>query len=90
MPSQRDPRCSVDTIISPTSCRTGSNATSSRVLAAELDEYLAAGAVPALLRGPGDLGTDLETVDRPLTLSGVDGGAGLLSDAGSTRSCASA
>ena len=53
-----------------------------RELVSKLDECVAAGPCRFYFVVPATSAPDLETVDRPLTLSGVDGGAGLLPDAG--------
>ena len=47
----------------------------------KLDECVAAGPCRFYFVVPATSVSDLEPVDRPLTLSGVDGGAGLLPDA---------
>jgi GABA permease len=49
-------------------------------LADKLDECVAAGPCRFYFVVPATSVSDLEPVDRPLTMSGVDGGAGLLPD----------
>ena len=49
-------------------------------LAAKVDECVAAGPCRFHFIVPATSVSDLEPVDRPLTMSGVDGGAGLLPD----------